>query len=315
MAHELEMMENGEAMMAYANEVPWHGLGKKVPADLTAEQMMKAANLDWTVSKRPTHFYDVDANIPFPTSESVLVRDTDNRVLTTVKDSWNPVQNAEAFEFFHDFVNAGDMTMDTAGSLKNGQIVWALAKLNDTFEIFGGDVTESYLLFTNPHCYGKTVNIRLVTERVVCNNTLTMALGEKAKFQVKLNHSRAFNADKAKEALGIAKSQIDAYKQKAQMLGLVRYEDKQVEEFFTKIFSANGEKSRTVEQAMEALYTQPGTQFAEGSWWQVLNAVTYMNNHVLGRSNASRLESNWYGAASLKNQDALKLALDYAEAV
>jgi len=315
MSHDIEQLSNSEYAMAYAGlQKPWHGLGKQVPADLSAEQMMKAANLDWTVSKQPSFFYDAQGNI-MPTGEQVLIRDTDSRVLTTVKDSWNPVQNAEAFEFFHDFVNAGAMSMDTAGSLKNGKIVWALAKLNDTFELFNGDVTESYLLFTNPHQYGKTVTAKIVTERVVCANTLAMALSEKSKFQVKLNHSRAFNAEKAKEAIGLAKEQILAYKEKAQFLGVKKYDDSKVEEFFTKIFTTNGEKSRTVEQAMDIIHTQPGASFAEGSWWSALNCVTYMNNHVLGRSDASRLESNWYGNSALKNEQALKLALQYAEAV
>jgi phage/plasmid-like protein (TIGR03299 family) len=314
MSHELEILENGEAAMAYTgSEKPWHGLGKQVPADLTAAQMMKAANLDWTVSKRGTWFYDQQGNL-LQSGDQVLVRDSDNRVLTTVKDSWKPVQNSEAFDFFHDFVNAGDMSMDTAGSLKDGKIVWALAKLNNTFEIFGGDVTESYLLFSNPHQYGKTVNIRLVNTRCVCANTLTLALGESAKFQVKLNHSREFNADKAKEAIGIAKNQIELYKKKAEFLGLSKYDDKKVEEFFVKVYGNGQDKTRTTEQALEILETQPGSQYAKGSWWQAFNAVTYMNSHILGRSEASRLESNWYGSSADRSERALELALDYAKA-
>jgi len=136
MAHELEIV-NGNAQMAYAGDVPWHGLGVKVPADLTPDQMLEAAGLNWTVTKVPTFATYNDKNISV--GKSALIRSNDERVLDVVSDDWNAVQNSEAFEFFNEFIAAGDMEMHTAGSLKNGQIVWALAKIKDSFEAFKGD--------------------------------------------------------------------------------------------------------------------------------------------------------------------------------
>ena len=142
MAHEVETM-------AYAGELPWHGLGVPVSNDLTPAQMQQKAGLDWNVEK-----VDAFVNIggqQVKTGQQALVRTSDNTILTNVGEGWNPVQNSEAFDFFTDFVMEGDMEMHTAGSLKNGQIVWALAKVKESFDLFGEDRVDSYMLFSNPH--------------------------------------------------------------------------------------------------------------------------------------------------------------------
>ena len=168
MAHELEISASGDANMAYVGQVPWHGLGKRVPSDVSPEQMLKAANLDWTVEKRPL-FFESDEGL-VATKARALVRSTDNKVLTVISENWNPVQNIEAFEFFNDFVAAGDMEMHTAGSLRDGKMVWAMAQIKNSFELFGGDKVEGYLLFSNPHEFGRSIDIRFTPVRVVCNS-------------------------------------------------------------------------------------------------------------------------------------------------
>ena len=112
--------------------------------------------------------------------------DSDNKYLSTVTAPWNPLQNAEAFKFFNDFVEAGDMTMETGGVLRDGQQVWALAKVGESFTLANGDKVEGYLLFSNPHQFGKSIDIRFVAIRVVCNNTLTFALEGSAKHKVRV---------------------------------------------------------------------------------------------------------------------------------
>ena len=106
MAHMLEIVE-GKAQMAYAGDVPWHGLGVKVSNDLTPEQMLKAAGLDWTVD--PVDLFAEVGDKRLATGHRALVRSTDQRVIDVITDDWNPVQNSEAFEFFNDFVAHGDM--------------------------------------------------------------------------------------------------------------------------------------------------------------------------------------------------------------
>ena len=158
--------------MAYAGEVPWHGLGTKVPHDLSTDEMLKQSGLNWSVEKLPTY-----VNAPSgqeKTGSFALVRSSDNKVLApSVGQNWNPVQNKEAFDFFSEYVEAGDLEMHTAGSLMDGKMVWALAKVKQSFELFKGDEVENYMLFSNPHQFGKSIDIRMTPIRVVCNNTLT----------------------------------------------------------------------------------------------------------------------------------------------
>lgn len=323
MAHELEIVD-GQANMAYVGETPWHGLGKRVPADVSPEQMLKAANLDWTVEKRPLFFEAKGGKVL--TKNNALVRLTDEKVLTFISDAWNPVQNKEAFEFFNDFVHAGDMEMHTAGSLRDGRMVWAMAQIKDSFELFGGDKVEGYLLFSNPHEFGRSIDIRFTPVRVVCNNTLTMALDEDAKHAVKISHRAIFNGDEVKETLGIAKDKLQRYKEQALFLGQRKYKKETIIEYFNRVFPSltkDEEKvkvinkdpiSRQAEEAMAVLHTQPGAEYARGSWWQAFNTVTYMADHKLGRSQDSRLTSSWYGLNRAKKEKALDLAIEYAEA-
>ena len=322
MAHELEIQKNGEANMAFVGETPWHGLGKRVPNDVSPQQMLKAANLDWTVSKKQLFFNSEGG--PVPTTAQALVRSTDNKVLTVVSDNWNPVQNLEAFEFFNDFVHAGDMEMHTAGSLKGGKMVWAMAQIKDSFTLFGGDKVEGYLLFSNPHEFGRSIDVRFTPVRVVCNNTLTMALGNTTQHAVKINHRAVFNGDLVKETLGIAKDQLTHYKEQAQFLGQKKYNKETIVEYFNRVFPSMSKDemkrantafpiSRQAEEAMAIVHTQPGANFAEGSWWQAFNAVTYMTDHKMGRSRDSRLTSAWYGLNRVKKERALDLAVEYAE--
>jgi len=320
MAHEIEFV-NGVAQMAYAGDVPWHGLGKVVPADLTPAQMLEAAGLDWTVTKVPAYATIAGKNVDV--GHSALVRESDNKVLDVVSNDWNPVQNEEAFEFFNEFVMAGDMQMNTAGSLKGGTIVWGLAKINESFELFKGDVIDSYLLFTNYHKYGFSTDVRFTPIRVVCNNTLTLSLSSAVERMVRISHRQAFDASNVKDMLGIATDKLAKYKEMAQYLGSKQAKKESIVEYFERIFPLNTTKeveegvkklSKNASMAINVLDTQPGVEYATGSWWQPFNAVTFMTDHIIGRSDDSRLASAWYGQNKNLKTKALELALEYADA-
>jgi phage/plasmid-like protein (TIGR03299 family) len=250
-----------------------------------------------------------------------LYRESDGKFLDVVSETWNPVQNEEAFDFFNEFVGAGDMEMHTAGSLKDGQIVWALAKVKDSFELFGGDQVDNYLLFTNPHKFGRGIDIRMTPIRVVCNNTLTLSIATKASSSVTLNHRKQFVKEEALEAMGAAKEQFDKYKDMATFLGSKKIKDADtLIEYFNSVFpKTNGGKfekfaSRNAEAAHAVMDSQPGANYAEGSWWQAFNAVTYMVDHQMGRSNDNRLYNSWYGYNKDRKTKAANLAVEYAEA-
>jgi len=278
MAHELEIL-NGEAQMAYVGDVPWHGLGKRVPADLSPDQFMVTAGLDWTVSKETM---TTDSGIVVP-GKKALVRSLDNKVLDVVGSNWNPVQNAEAFEFFDEYVRAG----------------------------------------TNPHKFGKSIDIRMTPIRVVCNNTLTLSLNKNSEQMVTVNHRKAFDPDEVKEQMGIAREKMEQYKSMAEFLGSKRYTGDNLTQYFNEVFGTPAKEkvdnvipftSRNAKNAQEVMQSQPGANFAEGSWWQAFNAVTYMTDHLQGREGDSRLQSAWYGRNRKVKLNALEKALEYAEA-
>ena len=318
MAHMIEEV-NGVAQMAYAGDVPWHGLGTKVPNDLTPEQMLDAAGLNWTVDKVPAYAKVNGSNVAI--GQSALVRSRDHKILDVVSDDWNPVQNQEAFEFFNDFVAAGDMEMHTAGSLRDGQIVWGLAKVKESFSLFKGDQIDSYLLFSNFHKYGHSTDVRFTPIRVVCNNTLTLSLNSKVEQMAKISHRKVFNPEDVKGMLGIAHDKLAQYKEMASFLGSKRYNNENIVEYFTRIFPVSGandkkkkEVSKNAELALDVLEKQPGAEFAPGTWWQAFNAVTYVTDHLHGRNADNRLQSAWYGYHKGVKTKALETAVEMAEA-
>lgn len=319
MSHNIEIV-NGKPQIAYVGEVPWHGLGTKVAPNLTPGQFIVEAGVDWEVSLVPA-YADINGK-QRSINRSALVRSSDDRILDVVTNDWHPMQNLDAFKFFDEYVKRGELQMDTAGSLDNGRVVWALAKMKESFELFNGDRIDQYMLFSNPHKYGYAAEARSVFTRVVCENTIAVALRENTGNSVKITHRAEFDQDRVKMELGIAQQKADDYREIAKFLGESKAEKQDIVEYFKTLFPVlsakkEGEGRKTISKnaslALEVLETQPGTQYAAGSWWQAVNAVTFMTNHMLGKSQDRRLASTWYGANKNLNSKAIKLALEYAD--
>jgi phage/plasmid-like protein (TIGR03299 family) len=262
-------------------------------------------------------FFMDKTNKPISTGMTALVRDTDDRVLTHVSSKWNPVQNKQAFDFFDEFVNAGDMHMHTAGSLQDGKRIWALAKIQDGIKLFGKDDIENYLLFCNPHLHGASVQVKTTNIRVVCNNTLTASLDTASDVDVKFTHRTEFDPEVAKKAVFVAKERLQEFKTYAEFLGSKRYTEADVNACLQEIFKNHGSGKRigkTAQQAYDILETQPGANIRPGTYWNVLNSVTYMTDHVLGKSTDARMASSWFGANARVKDKAVKKVLEYAQA-
>lgn len=323
---------NGKVAMAYAGETPWHHSGtdlNQIPVgDRTPERIMKEASLDWKVLPRNLSYeITLEGKKTRKTiGHKALVRDVDGKVLTVITKDWHPVQNAEAFDFFAQLVESGKMTMETAGSIMGGKRVWAMAKINEAFDLkVNGKVTrdnvQGFLLLTNPHEYGKSIDARLTSVRVVCQNTFGMAMGDKGATSVALNHRQAFDAVKLQEMLGVAHLGMEKYKEQAEFLASKRYTLDKATEFFAKVFPrGNGEVEKQTElskmakAANDIVETQPGADFAAGTWWNAFNAVTFATDHLMGSNPDTRLASAWYGHNRSRKTDAMALALDYAKA-
>ena len=315
MSHEVETM-------AYAGELPWHGLGTEVSNDLTPIQMMQKAGVDWEVEQQKIV---TESGIEI-NDKVALVRTSDNTLLDVTGKDWKPVQNEEAFTFFSEFVAAGDMEMHTAGSLKEGRNVWALAKVKESFDVFGEDRVDSYLLFSNPHQYGKAVDVRFTPIRVVCHNTLTFSLQNASKNSVKVGHRTAFDADTVKETLGLASEKFAKYKEMAQFLGSRKVTAEALIQYYNDVFPTTSRKeektpvvvyddmSKAAKMCYDALEVQPGAEFAAGTWWQAFNSVTYYTDHLQGRNSENRLHNQWFGYNQAKKVTAAEKAVAYATA-
>lgn len=310
--------------MAYAGETPWHGLGRKVSDCLTPEEMLVAAGLDWEVRRVALKTAD---GIAVP-SHFALQRSTDKRILGICGRDFQPTQNRQAFKFFKEFVEAGDMKMDTAGSLFDGQICWGLASIQAGFKLAGGDEVNGYLLMSNPHIWGQSIRCQFTSVRVVCNNTLQAAMRSESAGRFTMSHLTEFNDDRqeeAKVAMGIAREQLKLLKEQATFLSKVRVTEESKRLFIARLFQPailkadNDEEiemNRTSKLVSDAVDTSPGADLksAEGTFWGLLNGVTYVVDHKLGRTQDNRLAQAWFGSKSQVKTKALDLALEMANA-
>jgi phage/plasmid-like protein (TIGR03299 family) len=264
-----------------------------------------------------------DRNVP---GFYALTRNTDGRILDVVGNRYHPIQNDEAFEFFTDFVEAGDATMETAGSLRGGQYVWGLANLNKSFTLPGKDRVNGYLLVGVPHEQGKSLIIRSTSVRVVCNNTLTMALRESVP-EFRMAHRRAFDETMiahAREVLGLARDQISEFEENARTLKGINLAIDEVLRIVVPIMSPKTTKAQLtamveegpdsysprIAQVMGAYHNAPGAQ--PGNAWGALNAITYYADHMASRTDDQRLTNAWFGKTARQKtrvmEDLLALA-------
>ena len=287
MSHEVETM-------AYTNEVPWHGLGfHKTGGWKNVAALVKDAKVNWLVERKPIFTADGTEIKGYAS----LTRDSDSKVLDIVGSRYIPTQNEQAFEFFKEFVEAGNAHLETAGSLKGGRVVWGLAKLNKGFELKGNDKVNGYLLCVCPHEQGKSLLFKTTAVRVVCNNTLSMALG-KGGTEWRMGHRTAFDTvkvEEAKKALGVARDQIDEFEATVRKLQKLKFTEDKFVDFLSPIFGSEvkGADNKRMKQLIDIYENAPGAQ--PGNGWGVLNAVTYYADHVASRTDDKRLTNAWLG--------------------
>lgn len=320
MAHQVETM-------AYANAVPWHGLGARVADTLTPDEMLKAAGLDWEVEKRPLYTSAPDGSPLEVENRKALVRASDNRVFSVVSDGWCPLQNREALGFMREYVSAGAATLETAGALNGGRIVWGLAKLAHDFEVRPGDKIGGYLLFTSPHEVGKAISIRTTTIRVVCANTMALAMGNGDE-HYRQNHMSEFDADAARERIGMAHEHLARAERNGKILdGLKLNAEDAINKVLAPVFSPKlaeeieaGKPARSRERLpksirdiLNSIDNAPGA--TPGTAWGVMNGVTHFLDHVIGESRGAdaRMTSSWVGHGAKRKVDVEQRLLELAE--
>lgn len=288
------MSHNVESMM-YVRQKPWHGLGTMVPEAPTSADALRFAGLDWTVKQEPV-FNARGGVIPGYKSN---VRETDGSVLGIVGDRYKVVQNADAFRFTDDLIG-GDVRYETAGSLRDGKQIWLLAKMPE--RRVAGDSVEPYLCFTNSHDGSGGLKVCMTPIRVVCNNTLNLALGS-AKRVWSMRHTENIHErmEEARDCLALA----DEY-----MTGLARYANRAanmtllerdvkaiVEELFPIADHATLRERATAEKCRSEFmvcYYAPDIRQFRGTAWGVINAASDLATHSMPhRKTKDYAANNW----------------------
>jgi phage/plasmid-like protein (TIGR03299 family) len=313
--------------LAYTNAAPFSGgLGVSVDNKMSPEEMLTAAKIDWTVSKRKIFFMDKANHSQEVKDRMCLVRDSDERPLTITGTTWKPVQNIEAVSFFKKFVATGHMSMEHMGSLVGGKYIWALANINRAFTLGKDDEVKGYLLLMQPHQQGKAMVIQSLDRRTWCWNTLTRKLTAKGEGAFRMSHSIAFDEgtkERAELALKLAVRNFDELKQQATLLSKKKVTEKQVENYFFDVLKFDPkeavkqekEEPRMLAHLRTALLEAPGQQLpsALGTLWGAVNAVTYVIDHETGRDRGASLRSAWFGTKANLKSRALELALARAK--
>lgn len=271
------MSANVESMFS-VREVPWHGLGTIIQEAPDSEAALKLAGLDWSVKQVPVLYKGQK------TGHQFNVRESDNRVLGVVGGRYKPVQNAEAFAFTDELVG-GDVRYETAGSLADGKRVWMLAKMPDTRVL--DDAVEPYLCLTNGHDGFSSLKVCMTPVRVVCQNTLNMALkGAKRTWTVR--HSGNINAkmEEAQQTLALAQDYMKKFAEEAEELYSIKVSPVQFDILKNTLFPITDEMSRRKEEAQYLLQCQLKEAWEmddlgniKGTGWGFMNAVSDMSTH------------------------------------
>jgi phage/plasmid-like protein (TIGR03299 family) len=321
MAHEL-LIKNGNAAMMYFGETPWHGLGEKLDKPATSAEAIKAAKLDWEVRKAPLYLKS-GARYRVVNGNFAVVR-TDEREpipLGIVGASYQLLQNREAFIWFDEIVGQGAAIYHTAGVLGNGERVWILAKLPGEIRVKGDDVSEKFLLLSNSHDGESSVQLKFTPIRVVCQNTLTMALNSGRTVKISHNSSLKKRMEKAKENLGIITNRFQNIEKEFQRLAEIQMTGNRLAGYLSEVFPMPADEADELAKKRVELARRDSQMFFEtgrgnnlanirGTLWAAYNGIAEFIDYGKTRRNRSqRLDNIWFGGGYLTKARAFRVAI------
>lgn len=308
--------------MAYTNEAPWHGLGNHLTPGQPIEVWAERAGMNWRIESAEVRFAvddDLASSHVFP-DQKVLYRSDTQAPLSVVSNRYQVVQPSEILEFYRDLTEVGGFELETAGVLKEGRKLWALARTGQSAALKGDDQVNGYLLLATA-CDGTLATTAQFTSvRVVCNNTLAIALNDSAG-AIKVPHRSQFDAQAVKRQLGIAVSSWDAFMVRTKALSECKVTDAAAEAFMQRVlaYPAGGEEGKpTVNErafkAVQRLYAGNGKgamlPSSAGTAWGLLNSVTeFVDHHRRARSEDNRRDAAWFGQGATLKQKAWEEAL------
>lgn len=288
------MSANVEDMFS-VREVPWHGLGTIVKEAPTSHDAIKLAGLDWTVDSKPVFDEEGKEIEGFKAN----TRSSDNSILGIVSNKYKIIQNTEAFEFTDNLIS-DEVHYETAGSLRSGKTIWLLAKLPEKYII--GDKFDPYICFTNNHDGKGAVTVCMTPIRVVCNNTLNLALNS-AKRSWSIRHLGDINGKlaEARQTLALADLYMDNLNKEANRLINVSVTDAELEAIFDELYpidsnDSNRKKTNIISMKENIFnkYQSADISKFKGTAWGVINAVTDFAAHTTpARVTDTFQENNW----------------------
>ena len=317
MAHLLQQM-------AYVGQTPWHELGNQLPPKQPLEVWAEKAGMNWTICETPVRYMAEQAgalgSIRTFEDQKVLFRSDTKAPLSVVGGRYKLVQPREVLEFYRDLTEVSGFELETAGVLKAGRKFWALARTGKETALKGNDLVHGYILLATS-CDGTLATTATpTTVRVVCNNTLSIALNG-ATSAVKVPHSTSFDAQAVKKQLGIAVSGWDGFMYRMKTLAERRVKTHESMNYFLKVLcqaDAHVDQAQlTNERALkkvQELYEGKGRGAelgaAKGTAWGLLCAVTeFVDHERRARSQEYRLDSAWFGQGAVVKLRALDAAL------
>lgn len=271
------MSANVESMFS-VREKPWHGLGTIIEEACNSEEALRLAGLDWEVKQSPVLFNGKE------TGHQFNYRSTDDSFLGIVGGRYKPVQNKDAFAFTDELIG-GDVRYETAGSLAGGKRVWMLARMPDTKVL--DDVVEPYLCLTNGHDGFSSLKVCMTPVRVVCQNTLNMALkGAKRTWNVRHSGNIENKLAEAQHTLGLASEYMENFAVEAEELYKIKVAPKDFKDLAEKLFPITAEMSKRKEESQYLLQCQLKNAWdmddlgnIRGTGWGFINAVSDMTTH------------------------------------
>lgn len=276
------MAANVESMF-YVRETPWHGLGTKVMEAPSSKEALSLAGLDWKVLQEPIY----TENEELVEGYKANVRDSDRKTLGVVTDRYKVIQNEEAFAFTDELLGEG-VRYETAGSLQGGKKVWLLAHLPHEY-IISGERISPYLLFSNTHDGSGAIKAALTPIRVVCNNTLNLALTT-AKRSWSMIHTGDImgKMEEAKDTLFMAEKYMDSLGKEIENLRKKKISDAKVMEYIEILLpieqGATPQQAKNIRKLQEDMkmryFDAPDLQDVGRNAYRFINAVSDFATHA-----------------------------------
>jgi len=316
--------------MAYYGDEPWHKLGTRVEKGVTAEQMIRAAGLDWEVQLPPARgARKINRKGEFSRYEVIRVPRQNNKetevLLGVVSRRYRPLQNVEAFQFFDSIVGEQKAYFETAGALGEGVRIWVMAQMPDAMEIVRGDECFNYLLLSNTHGGTGSVVVKFTSVRVVCENTLMLAMedGQKA-YRVRHSKLMQFRLEELAEFLSITQKIFQKAAEVFRRLAKIQMKEGRMNHYLEAVFprseaqKKNGEQPQRWGFVQEVFESKPDLQLKGvcGTLWGAYNAITYFEDYKQPQQEEQpdrRLERIWFGSGADIKLLALQKAQDLSK--